>query len=121
MTRTQIKDFNKTLYSLPHSADFASLSHSLSLMSNTTKNYLNYKKLGTLQPKYVLPPAENLLTMMKNYTVYTIALDSAQLETLCKGLAGTSCSHPKLLDEAYVVQPPIETPIPGTEAALKIK
>jgi hypothetical protein len=121
MTRTQLKDFNKTLQTVPRSANFASLNNSLSLMDRTTKSYLKYSKIGTLHPKAVLGPAENLLSIMHNYTVYTVAIGAAQLDALCKAQTNATCVHPTLLDGVHSVQQPIEVPIPGTEAALKIK
>jgi hypothetical protein len=119
MTRTQIRDFNASLYALPPFEDFDTYAKSLRLMDVTTRNYLSYKTIGTLQPKYVLPVANNMLSMMKNFTVYTIATDKAKLDAICLRESGVICARPRLLDLAITGKTPMLDIIPGTEAAVK--
>ena len=120
MTRTQIKNFNTSLYALPPFADFDSYAKSLRLMDATTKNYLTYKKIGTLQPKYVLPVANNMLSMMKNFTVYTIATNKAELDKICLRESGVVCARPKLVDDSMYSQSLLLNVIPGTIEAVKL-
>lgn len=121
MTRTQIKDFNRSLYALPPFKDFDTYAYSLALMDNGTKNYLKPKAIGTLQPKYILPYANSMLSMMKNFTVYSIAVNTDELDKVCLKEAGVKCAHPKLLDSKYSVSQPMTKKIPGTEKVFKLK
>jgi hypothetical protein len=121
MTRTQIKDFNRSLYALPPFEDFDTYAKSLAVMDKTSKSYLKGSAIGTLAPKFVLPLANNMISMMSNFTVYTISVDKEGLDAICMKEAGVACARPKLLDGQYAVKKPLTKPIPGTERAYKLK